>query len=84
MQTTLRIDKSIYREAKAAAAREGISLTRFIEFALQSRIGLASPARRQLPVFDSGIRAEHDVSALVSDADAQLAADELKSLLDRT
>lgn len=35
MQTTLRIDDAVYREAKAQAARRGITLTRFIEGALR-------------------------------------------------
>lgn len=30
MQTTLRIDDTIYREAKADSARRGITLTRYI------------------------------------------------------
>lgn len=34
MQTTLRINDDIYREAKAEAAREGVTLTRFLESAL--------------------------------------------------
>jgi hypothetical protein len=38
MQTTLRIDDAIYREAKAEAARLGLTLTRFIEQALRQRI----------------------------------------------
>ena len=38
MQTTLRIDDATYREAKAEAARLGITLTRFIEEALRQRI----------------------------------------------
>jgi hypothetical protein len=38
MQTTLRIDDTIYRQAKAEAAREGITLTKFIEEALQLRL----------------------------------------------
>ena len=38
MQTTLRIDDEIFREAKAAAARRGVTLTRFIEEALAARI----------------------------------------------
>jgi hypothetical protein len=38
MQTTLRIDDTIYRRAKAEAAREGITLTKFIEEALQLRL----------------------------------------------
>ena len=38
MQTTLRIDDRLYREAKAEAARQGITLTRFIEEALRLRL----------------------------------------------
>jgi hypothetical protein len=38
MQTTLRIDDATYREAKAEAARRGLTLTRFIEEALRERI----------------------------------------------
>ncbi len=39
MQTSLRINDSIYREAKAVAARSGLTMTRFIEEALKERIG---------------------------------------------
>lgn len=38
MQTTLRIDDSLYREAKAEAARAGVSLTRFLEEGLRLRL----------------------------------------------
>lgn len=38
MQTTLRIDDAIYREAKAEAARRGVTLTRFLEEALRQKI----------------------------------------------
>jgi predicted HicB family RNase H-like nuclease len=38
MQTTLRIDDQLYREAKAAAAREGVTITRYIETALQLKL----------------------------------------------
>jgi len=38
MQTTLRIDDSLYREAKAEAAREGLTLTRFLEEGLRLRL----------------------------------------------
>lgn len=38
MQTTLRIDDATHREAKAEAARLGLTLTRFIEQALRQRI----------------------------------------------
>jgi len=38
MQTTLRIDDRLYREAKAEAARAGLSLTRFLEEGLRLRL----------------------------------------------
>ncbi len=43
MQTTLRIDDATYREAKAEAARLGLTLTRFIEEALRQRIASNRP-----------------------------------------
>ena len=38
MQTTLRIDDGVYRDAKAQAARDGATLTRFIEEALREHL----------------------------------------------
>lgn len=38
MQTTLRINDDVYRHAKADAARLGLTLTRYIEEALQARL----------------------------------------------
>ena len=38
MQTTLRIRDDLYRQAKVEAAREGVTLTRFLESALQMRL----------------------------------------------
>jgi hypothetical protein len=38
MQTTLRIDGATYREAKAEAARLGLTVTRFIEDALRGHV----------------------------------------------
>jgi len=49
MQTTLRLDDAIYRDAKAEAARLGLTLTRFIEEALRERVaagGKGVAARR--------------------------------------
>lgn len=43
VQTTLRIDDATYREAKAEAARLGVTLTRFIEEALRQRIASSRP-----------------------------------------
>ncbi|MEJ2080677.1 MAG: ribbon-helix-helix protein, CopG family [Acidobacteriota bacterium] len=43
MQTTLRIDDALYREAKAEAARSGITVTQFIEEALRLRLESGGP-----------------------------------------
>ena len=43
MQTTLRIDDQLYREAKAEAARAGVSLTRFLEEGLRLRLERKPP-----------------------------------------
>ena len=43
MQTTLRIDDHLYREAKAEAARAGVSLTRFLEEGLRLRLERKQP-----------------------------------------
>jgi hypothetical protein len=37
-QTTLRLDESVYRAAKADAARLGMTLTRYMEEALRARL----------------------------------------------
>jgi hypothetical protein len=38
MQTTLRIDDAVYREAKVEAARQGLTVTEFISEALRERV----------------------------------------------
>jgi hypothetical protein len=54
MQTTLRIDDELYRKAKAEAARQGITLTQFLEEALRLRLQHQPGKPVQLPTFDSG------------------------------
>lgn len=58
MATTLRIAEELYREAKAAAARQGTTVTRFIEDALKLKLRQAGLPRRaddiQLPTFAGG------------------------------
>jgi len=50
MQTTLRLDDELYRQAKARAATLGMSLTKFLEEAVRERLHtpLPKPRRRQL------------------------------------
>jgi hypothetical protein len=43
MQTTLRIDDAVFRQAKAEAARRGVTLTKFIEQALMESILRETP-----------------------------------------
>lgn len=55
MQTTLRLDDELYRDVKSAAAREGVTITRYLEDALRNRLagGELKPAaqrRLRLPV----------------------------------
>lgn len=54
MQTTLRLEDELYRQAKARAAALGISLTRFLEDAVREHLAAAAPAprrrRMRLPV----------------------------------
>lgn len=38
MQTTLRLNDDVYREAKVEAARRGLTVTRFIEDALRAQL----------------------------------------------
>jgi hypothetical protein len=59
MQTTLRIDDKLYREAKAAAARQGVTITSYIEEALRLRLRSGGSSRRgpdavTLPTFSGG------------------------------
>lgn len=57
MQTTLRLDDELCRQAKAQAAARGMSLTRLVEEAIREHLDkpVASPRRRRvrLPVSTS-------------------------------
>lgn len=76
MQTTLRINDAIYREAKSEAAREGMTLTRFLEEALSLRVRMGRQAKKtvrlELPVFDSGKRvpASYNLASAIRMTDA--------------
>jgi hypothetical protein len=47
MQTTLRLNDEIYRQAKMRAAALGISLTRFLEEAIQQHLAAPAPTPRR-------------------------------------
>lgn len=74
MQTTLRINDNLYREAKAQAAREGITLTRFLESALQSKL---SKSQSRLTGRPHPFRIHHsDTPCTLSNEDIRRIADE--------
>jgi Ribbon-helix-helix protein, copG family len=54
MQTTLRLDDDLYRQAKSKAATLGISVTRFLEDAIREHLETSAPPPRdrrlRLPV----------------------------------
>jgi hypothetical protein len=79
MQTTLRVDDEIYRQAKAEAAREGITLTKFIEEALELRLRQApAPATPgELPVFRGGPPLPPDFDLVKAIKEAEGEADRL-------
>lgn len=49
MQTTLRIDDELYREAKVEAARQGMTLTNFLQEGLRLRIQKGRSTSSELP-----------------------------------
>jgi hypothetical protein len=60
MQTTLRIDDHLYREAKAEAARAGVSLTRFLEEGLRLRLEKKMTPSTATHVFRTYVAAKPD------------------------
>ena len=83
MQTTLRLDDEIYRQAKAQAAAQGISVTKLVEEALREHLERATavpPGRRiRLPesTATGGLLPEF-ASLEEAVAAADLAADQLR------
>lgn len=72
MQTTLRIDDQLYRRAKAEAAKEGVTLTRFIEQALQLRLQQKPGGSVKLSSFNSGHTFDYepdDLKRLIRETD---------------
>jgi len=84
MQTTLRLDDELYRQAKARAASLGMSLTKFLEEAVRERLQapMPTPRRRRLrlPVSSAAGGLAPGFSTLEEAvAAADLAADRLRA-----
>ena len=83
MQTTLRLDDELFREAKARAAAQGISLTKLVEGALREHLEkpttTARRRRLRLPVSSTAGGLAPGFSSLAEAvAAADLMADQLK------
>jgi ribbon-helix-helix CopG family protein len=84
MQTTLRLDDELYRQAKARAASLGMSVTKFLEEAVRERLQAPMPAPRRrrlrLPVSSAAGGLAPEFSTLEDAvAAADLAADRLRA-----
>lgn len=83
MQTTLRIDDRLYREAKAEAAREGVSLTRFLEEGLRLRLekkSVTPAAPHTFRVFEAPAAGSRDWDTIRRLADEDQEAHDLAKL----
>jgi hypothetical protein len=61
MQTTLRLDDKIYREAKAEAARQGRTITQFIEDALRYQCQKSNAASTSSTSLEAEIQERNDL-----------------------
>jgi hypothetical protein len=71
MQTTLRIQDELYREAKSEAARQGVTLTRFLEDAIRMKL-------QQKPTQSPGH--PHPFPMYIPDKPLNLNPDEIKRI----
>ncbi len=70
MKTTLNLDDQVLRHAKARAARDGVTLTRFVENALRAKL-MATP--RKGPGFKlriATVKGKRPPNVDISDRDA--------------
>src|SRR5262245_43416881 len=83
MQMTLRLDDELYRQAKAQAAAQGISVTKLVEEAIREHLSKPSAAphrhRIRLPVSTAGGGLLPQFRALEEAVDAADLSDDLRS-----
>lgn len=77
MQTTLRLDDDLYRQAKAQAATLGISLTRFLEEAIRKHLEAPAPLPSGRPFRLPVSTAKGGLAAGFSSLDEAVAAADL-------
>ena len=70
MKTTLNLNDQVLRQAKGRAAREGITLTRFVEDALRARLDAARGRRAPFRLELETVTGDEPPSVDISDRDA--------------
>ena len=77
MKTTLNLNDQVLRQAKGRAAREGITLTKFVEDALRARLTRARDGKRPFQLRLVTVTGDSPPNVDISDRDA------LYDLIDR-
>ncbi len=78
MKTTLNLNDQVLRQAKGRAARDGITLTRFVEDALRERLASVNERKKPFRMRLKSIKGTRPPNVDISDRDA------LYDVIDRT
>jgi len=69
-KTTLNLNDQVLRQAKGRAARDGITLTRFVEDALRARLAAGRDGKRPFRMRLSSVKGDQPANVDISDRDA--------------
>ena len=70
MKTTLNLNEQVLRQAKGRAAREGITLTRFVEDALRARLAVVRDGKAPFHMRLKSVKGDRPPNVDISDRDA--------------
>ena len=70
MKTTLNLNDQVLRQAKGRAARDGITLTRFVEDALRARLAASFPSKRPFRLKLETVMGDGPPNVDIADRDA--------------
>ena len=70
MKTTLNLNDQVLRQAKGRAARDGTTLTRFVEDALRARLATANDSKAPFRMRLKSVKGDRPPNVDISDRDA--------------
>ena len=70
MKTTLNLNDQVLRQAKGRAARDGITLTRFVEDALRAQLAARRDGKRPFRMRLKSVNGDKPPNVDISDRDA--------------